>query len=129
MKTQKENALCSICRQPTHWGSLFVPWDFASCAGSSKGSGGSEDSGSGGSESSESSAGSGSGGGSGCGGSGEDSPRSSAVELRTSVPDAARPSRFEMYAAVAAQRDGECGAGQRCAASCRSGDLASEHFA
>ena len=126
MKTQKENALCSICRQPTHWGSLFVPWDFASCAGTSKRS---EGSGSGGSESSDSSAGSGSSSGSGSGGSGEGSPGPSAVELRTSVPDAARPSRFEMYAAVAAQRDGECGAGQRCAASCRSGDLASEHFA
>lgn len=123
MKTQKENALCSICRQPTHWGSLFVPWDFASCASSSKSSEGS-DGRSGGSESSE-----GSGGGSGSGSSGEGSPGPSAVELQTSVPDAARPSRFEMYAAVAAQRDGECGAGQRCAASCRSGDLASEHFA
>ena len=129
MKTQKENALCSICRQPTHWGSLFVPWDFASCAGSSKGSEGSEGSGSGGSENSEGSEGSGSGSGSGSGGSREGSPCPSAVELQTSVPDAARPSRFEMYAAVAAQRDGECGAGQRCAASCRSGDLASEHFA
>jgi hypothetical protein len=75
-------------RQPTHWGSLFVPWDFV------------------------------------CG---EDPV---AVELRTSMKDATRPACFDLFASVGeVAAEGPYGVPQRCAAACRTGDLASEHFA
>ena len=80
--------------QPTHWGTLFVPFSNLSPAPAA------------------------------------DSPSGYCVELRTEMPDSARPSSFDLLARCCVDGNSrDTGGGwQRCGASVRTGLAAHEHF-